>query len=85
MKIFDFHTHPKYNTTRKFGFDMTDELFVVELKRANVKMAAGSALNLDIIKESANYGEAIKRLNEENFSFYEKKQQFLCSGNSYSS
>lgn len=46
MEIIDFHTHTGYKTTKDFGYDMTPELFVNELKRAGVTRACGSALGV---------------------------------------
>ena len=78
--VFDFHTHPGYNTTKKFGFDMTDELFVNELKRAGICRAAGSALDLDLLENSENYGETIKKLNKKAYAFYCDNSDFFVPG-----
>ena len=80
MKIFDFHTHPKDNTSKKIGFDMTDELFVSELKRAGICKCAGSAIDFEYINDCKDYGEGIKKLNRDVFSFYEKNIDFFVPG-----
>ncbi len=80
MKVFDFHSHPKNNTTQKYGYDMTDELFVEELKRADITMAAGSAIDLPLLEGCQDYGKAVQTLNEMIFSFYEKYSDFFVPG-----
>ena len=78
--IFDFHTHPGYNTTKKFGFDMTDELFVKELKRAGICKAAGSALDTELPEKCENCGEAVKELNKKAYAFYSANPDFFVPG-----
>ena len=80
MKIIDFHTHPYFNTTKKFGYDMTEELFVKELRRAGISLSAGSSLDMDIINSGLDYGEVIKKLNQMSWDFSQKNPDFFIPG-----
>lgn len=80
MKIIDFHTHPGYNTTQKWGYDMTDSLFVEELRRSSIAMAAGSYLDMNLIKSSNSYDELIKRLNSNSWQFFCNHSDFFVPG-----
>ena len=61
MRIIDFHTHPGYNTTKKFGYDMTDELFVSELKRSGITQADVRAVQLAKAAVSAGLGSLLAK------------------------
>ncbi len=80
MKIIDFHTHPAYNTTKKFGYDLTDELFVDDLRRAGISMVAGSAIDLELMESSDNHGETIKKLNSTVWEWHKKHPDFIIPG-----
>ena len=81
MRIIDFHTHPGYNTTKKFGYDMTDELFVSELKRAGVTQACGSSIMFEYFtSKSGEFGEILKTLNEYVWRMQEKFPDFFIPG-----
>ena len=80
MNIIDFHTHPGYNATKDFGYDMTPELFVSELKRSGITKACGSALDLDLIKEETQIDTLIKKLNHIAWMYYEKFPEFFIPG-----
>lgn len=80
MEIIDFHTHPGYNTTKDFGYDMTPELFVNELKRAGITRACGSALDLEMIKSEPKTDVMIKKLNHIAWMYYEKFPDFFVPG-----
>jgi len=81
MRIIDFHTHPGYNTTKKFGYDMTDELFVSELKRAGVTQACGSAIDFPYFAAKSNeFGEILKTLNDYAWNMQEKYPDFFIPG-----
>lgn len=80
MRIIDFHTHPGYNTTKKFGYDLTDTMFVEDLRRAGITMAAGSAIDLDLMRSDTNYGETIKKLNRITWEYAQKYPGFFVPG-----
>ncbi len=80
MRIIDFHTHPAYNTTKQYGYDMTDTLFVEELSRAGITMACGSAIEMDIMSGNINYGECIRKLNMLSWEYAEKYPEFFVPG-----
>ncbi len=80
MKIIDFHTHPGYNTTKTFGYDMTDELFISELRRAGISKACGSALDLDLIRSDCAPETIIKKLNLTAWGYHEKFPDFFIPG-----
>ncbi len=80
MNIIDFHTHPGYNSTQDFGYDMTPEMFVQELKRAGITKACGSALDLVLIKEESKIDMLIKKLNHISWMYYERFPNFFVPG-----
>lgn len=80
MQIIDFHTHPGYNTTKDFGYDMTDVLFITELMRAGITTACGSALDLDILHPGCDYRSVIPRLNAASWKYHEAFPDFFVPG-----
>ena len=81
MRIIDFHTHPGYNTTKKFGYDMTDELFVSELKRSGITQACGSAIMADFFtSKKEEFGGILQTLNTYAWNMQEKYPDFFIPG-----
>lgn len=80
MKIIDFHTHIGYNTTKKYGYDMTADLFENELRRSGICMAAGSAIDMELINSGENYGDVIKKLNLIAWNYAQSRPGFFVPG-----
>lgn len=80
MQIIDFHTHPGNNSTKEFGYDMTDRLFIEELKRAGITKACGSAIDLDIMKPGCDWKTVIPKLNSIAWGYHEKYPDFFIPG-----
>jgi predicted TIM-barrel fold metal-dependent hydrolase len=80
MEIIDFHTHPRYDTTSKWGVAMTDEYFVGELMRAGITQAAGSAIRPTMPDKNADPVELMRSLNRDAWEMADKYPAFLIPG-----
>lgn len=80
MRIIDFHTHPSYNTTAKFGYDMTEELFIEDEKRAGISLACGSAFQEDYMLSGEPIDKIVTTLNDAVWAWHEKAPDFIYPG-----
>jgi len=81
MKIIDFHTHPGWNTTREFGYDMTNERFVAMLKKAGITKTCGSLIDYPWFHlDAARYKAIIPELNRSAWALQEKYPDFYIPG-----
>ncbi len=81
MRIIDFHTHPGWNTTQQFGYDMTDERYVAMLQNAGISMSCGSPIDVPIFyREVEEYERLIPELNSKAWSLQEQYPDFYIPG-----
>lgn len=80
MRIIDFHTHPSYNTTKQFGYDMTGERFTEDEKRAGIDMACGSAFQPEYMLSGEPFDKVITTLNDTVWAWQERYPGFIYPG-----
>ena len=78
MEIFDFHLHPLYDFHAKA---MGNGEFVRKLRDTGVTFCAGSPINRGLSSARAEeYGEIVKELNREAYSFHSEYPDFYTPG-----
>jgi len=81
MRIIDFHTHPGWNTTKDFGYDMTNERYISMLKKAGITMSCGSLIDYPYFRlEVSEYETLIPELNRKVWVLQEQYPDFYIPG-----